>query len=95
MEEIRKKFPFVFLFIISLLIIIIAFSFIKLLAIDLHPWGDIPTTIFLVVYGLVFLLLVWSITQAIRRDPGKVPLQWVISIAFRVSRWRVKAKNIV
>jgi hypothetical protein len=57
--------------------IFITFSFAKLLVIDIHPFGDMGTTVFLIVYAIVFLLLAWSITQAIRRDPGKVPLQWV------------------
>jgi uncharacterized membrane protein YjfL (UPF0719 family) len=55
----------------------IYFSFIKLLVLDIHPWGETATVIFLIVYHIIFLLLVWSMIEAIRKDPGKVPSQWV------------------
>lgn len=62
-----------------------AFSFVKLLVLDIHPWGNTATAIFLVIYAIVFVLLTWSIVQSIRRDPGKVPLQWVLVVISRGS----------
>jgi len=77
MEDLRKKFPYFFLVMISLILIFIYICFVKLLVIDLHPFGNVLTVIFIVVYHIVLILLVWSIIEAIRRDPGKVPIQWV------------------
>lgn len=77
MEDLRKKFPYFFLIIISLILIFIYVCFFKLLVLDLHPFASVPTIIFIIVYHIVVLLLIWSIIEAIRRDPGKVPIQWV------------------
>jgi hypothetical protein len=78
MEDLRKKFPYFFLVMISLILIFIYVCFVKLLVLDLHPFPDVFTVIFIVFYHLVIVLLVWSIVEAIRRDPGKVPIQWVV-----------------
>lgn len=79
----RKKFPYFFLVIISVIILYISFCFVYLLVMDIQPWGSTATTIFIIIYLLVFFLLVWSIYEAIRTDPGKVPLQWVHNIIIK------------
>ena len=55
----------------------IYFCIVKLLVIDMHPWESGSAIAFLIIYHIVFVLLVWSIVQTIRIDPGRVPLQWV------------------
>ena len=71
--------------IITLIIIFIYFCIIFLLAINIHPWSNLGTIVFIVIYNLIFLLLAWSIVQTIRTDPGRVPIQWVPPFLFRVS----------
>lgn len=85
MEECRKKTPYLFLIIISIIIIFIYFCIVKLLVLDIHPWTSFGTVFFLVVYNLIFLLLVWSMVQTIRTDPGRVPIQWVLPSSLRAS----------
>ena len=77
MEELRKKCPYFFLIIISLIIGFIYFCVVVLLVSGIRPWNDGSTGFFLVVYHLVFILLLWSMVQTIRTDPGRVPIQWV------------------
>lgn len=76
MEDLRKKCPYSFLIIIVAIIIFIYFCVIKLLILDIHPWSDTSTAVFLIFYNLIFVLLAWSIIQTIRTDPGRVPIQW-------------------
>jgi hypothetical protein len=77
MEDLRKKCPYSFLIIILAIIIFIYLCIAKFLLLDIHPWGNGVTTIFLVFYNIIFVLLLWSIVQTIRIDPGRVPIQWV------------------
>jgi len=77
MEQCRKSCPYLFLIIISVIIVFLYICIVKLLLLDLHPWSSLGTIIFLVIYNIIFLLLLWSIIQTIRTDPGRVPLQWV------------------
>lgn len=77
MEDLRKKCPYSFLIIIIAIIVFIYFCVVKLLILDIHPWSDAGTTVFLIFYNFIFVLLLWSIVQTIRTDPGRVPIQWV------------------
>ena len=85
MEDLRKKCPYAFVIIIAAIIIFIYICVVKLLLLDIHPWSNGGTAVFLIIYNIIFLLLIWSIVQTIRTDPGRVPLQWVDSMLFRVS----------
>lgn len=76
MEDLRKKCPYSFLIIIVAIIVFIYFCVVKLLILDIHPWSDTSTAVFLIFYNLIFVLLLWSIVQTIRTDPGRVPIQW-------------------
>ena len=80
MEECRKKHPYLFLIVITGIIVFIYFAIVVLLVLDIHPWSNLGAAIFLIVYNIIFILLVWSIVQTIRTDPGRVPLQWVSMI---------------
>ena len=77
MEECRKKFPYLFLIIIVIIIIFIYFCIVKLLIFDVRPWSNPAIIAFLILYNLIFILLIWSMVQTIRTDPGRVPIQWV------------------
>ena len=60
-----------------MIIVFLYVCIVKLLVLDLHPWSPVATVIFLVLYNIIFILLLWSMVQTIRTDPGRVPLQWV------------------
>lgn len=77
MEECRKKYPNLFLIIISAIIVFIYFCIVFLLTLSIRPFSNFGTALFLIVYNLIFILLIWSMVQTIRTDPGRVPLQWV------------------
>lgn len=83
MEECRKKHPYLFLIIITAIIVFIYFCVVVLLVLDIRPWTNVGTAFFLIVYNLIFILLIWSMVQTIRTDPGRVPLQWVPLSLFR------------
>lgn len=95
MEELRKKCPYFFLIIISAIIIFIYFCVVKLLVLDIHPWGAGSTGFFLVLYHLIFVLLLWSIIQTIRTDPGRVPIQWVSHHLLRASAYKILPESTV
>ena len=89
MEECRKKHPYLFLIIIIGIIVFIYFCVVVLLVLDIHPWSNFGTALFLIVYNLIFILLIWSMVQTIRTDPGRVPLQWVPLFLVRVLDCRI------
>ena len=95
MEEIRKKYPYFFLIIIALIIVYIYVSFQIILVLKLHPWANAPTYIFMIIANIIFILLVWSIIMALSKDPGKVPLQWVLLKLCRDLILIIRQENIV
>jgi hypothetical protein len=64
---------------ICVVIVFIYLTFVKLLIIDINPWNSVPTTIFLIIYHIFVILLIWSLTMTIKKDPGLVPIHWVNS----------------
>jgi len=59
------------------------FTFIKLLVIDLQPWPPIPMIAFIIVYHVFLILLIWSLIMTIKKDPGLVPIHWVIFLLIK------------
>lgn len=79
-EDLRRKMPYCFLIIIIIIIIALYIAFVVLLQLIIKPWPLPLTIVYLIIYHIVLFLLLWSLIQAFRRDPGRVPNQWVISI---------------
>ena len=94
MEECRKKYPYIFLIIIIAIIIFIYFCIVKLLVLDIHPWTPVGTIVFLIIYNVIFILLIWSIVQTIKTDPGRVPIQWVCLVLCRALDCRIRPGSI-
>jgi hypothetical protein len=64
---------------ICVVIVFIYLTFVKLLIIDINPWNSVLSTIFLIIYHIFVILLIWSLTMTIKKDPGLVPIHWVNS----------------
>ena len=94
-EQIRNKFPYVFLVMISAVIVFLYFTFVKLLIIDMDPWPSFVMALFLIVYHIFVILLIWSLIMTIKKDPGLVPIHWVSILSFRDSQCSKELKSTV
>lgn len=74
----RRRFPYGFLIIISLIMVYLYICFVWLMIVDLSHWNKGVLITFLIIYHIIFILLLWSMISTIKTDPGKVPVRWVL-----------------